>query len=156
MLLSRPNRGTRYSELRAFEWSEHCRFEKDRRQDKHMSVGRIFGCALLVLVCSDQVKPQSRSISRATKDLSIVDGSSCNDPNPPGRLKYLRNGNESKSVIARIRVSVVSEGQGKIETSIETYTVPPKSNVELGCDRVGGGAPIVEDISWKILSAKYK
>ena len=91
----------------------------------------------------------------AVKDLSITDGATCNEPTAPGTIKYLRNTNKSKSVVAALRV-VRSPSEGKPETTRVTYTVAPMSDVELGCDREGGGAPIVVDVSWEIQSAKYK
>jgi hypothetical protein len=111
----------------------------------------------LLLVCLgvDIAESQNAHPSSAIKDLSIVDGPTCNEPDPPGTVEYLENGNRSKSIVAKLR-RTDSPSEGKPESSIETYTVPPNGKVELGCSRLGGGAPIVVDTFWEVQSARYK
>jgi hypothetical protein len=87
--------------------------------------------------------------------LTIVDGAACNEEGPAGIIKYLQNSNTTRSIVARVTI-IEAPSEGKSATKHETYTVSPGDKVELGCSRIGGGAPIVEEISWYIVSAKYK
>jgi hypothetical protein len=100
-------------------------------------------------------KSQSVPESQAIKDLSIVTGAQCNQEGVPGILQYLKNKNKSKSIVARVEVTQ-SPSQGDSSSEVHKYTVPPQSKIQLGCSRVGGGAPIVVEVSWEIKNAKYK
>jgi hypothetical protein len=111
--------------------------------------------ATLFLICIATAKSQNAQPNSAIKDLSIEGGASCNEPDPPGVLQYLKNSNKTKSIVAKL-VRTDSPSQGKRESRIETHTVPPNGQVELGCNRVGGGAPIVVDTLWEIRTARYK
>ena len=112
---------------------------------------------ILLLVCLgvQSAEPQDVHLNSAIKDLSIMDGATCNEPGVSGIVEYLKNRNKSKSIVAKI-TRTDSASQGKPESHIETYTVPPNGKVELGCNRADSGAPIVVDTSWEIKSAKYK
>lgn len=91
----------------------------------------------------------------AKADLAIVKGGTCNEPGPLGTVRYLKNANPKKSIIAKVRI-LEAPSEGKSTTRQENYVIAPSREIELGCDKVGGGAPIVVDISWSVESAKYK
>ena len=118
-------------------------------------VWAIWATLFLVCIVTMSAKSQNAQPNPAIKDLSIVDGASCNEPDPPGVVQYLKNANKTKSVVAKL-IRTDSPSQGKPESHIETHTVPPNGKVELGCNRVGGGAPIVVDTTWEIRTARYK
>jgi hypothetical protein len=115
-----------------------------------------FSATVSFLACFIYMYSQPQVKRRgAMKDLLISNGEPCNDPNPPGVTKYLKNMNVSRIIQAKVQ-SIRTPSEGRAEVGIVMYSLQPEERITLGCSREGGGTPIIVDISWKVLSATYK
>jgi hypothetical protein len=133
-------------------FSELAKVLKMRRfsWQKAVKLSTTMGVLVCVLCAQAQVKRWG-----AMKDLLISSGESCNDPSPSGVTKYLENTNVSRVIQAKVR-SIRTPSEGRTEVQTAMYSVRPEDRIKLGCSREGGGAPVIVDISWEILSATYK
>jgi hypothetical protein len=129
--------------------------ETSMSRDARITILETFLLTFLLSFCvTGQARPAFAQKS-AKKDVAITSSEKCNEPNPPGRIKYLENRNDSRSVVVKLRVlRTPSEGQSESESQL--ITVPAKGKVELGCDREGAGAPVIVDVIWSVESARYK
>lgn len=85
-----------------------------------------------LLSCWVLSQTQQAVVHRSARaDVTITNGDKCNEPNPPGRIKYIKNSNGTKCVVVKLKV-LRTPSEGESESEYQSLRVYPKGRVELG------------------------